>query len=195
MTDAVQHQHCTRAWYMRPPVWFIGAAVAAVLAFVIFEQTGGSTATPYGAFLDQLDAGNVASVTFQGMEISGRFKHPVTATTSNSTEQKETFRSRVPDFGDSSLITQLRKQHVAIDVTSSSQWMSWLGRLPWPMVFIIGAVLIAALVRLVRGGKSTSMSPMSMHPMGGMMGLVSGLFGKQPAETAPAPESKEAKGR
>jgi len=194
MTDAVQHQHCTRAWYMRPPVWFIGVAVAAVLAFVIFEKSGGPTATPYGVFLNQLDAGNVAGVTFQGMEINGRFKQPVTAA-SNGTKQSDTFRSRVPDFGDSSLIPELRKQHVAIDVTSSSQWMSWLGRLPWPMVFIIGAVLIAALVKLVRGGKSASVSPMSMHPMGGMMGLVSGLFGKQPAETAPAPEIKETKGR
>lgn len=193
MTDAVQHPHCTRAWYMRPPVWFIGAAVAAVLAFVIIEQTGGSTATPYGAFLDQLDAGNVASVTFQGMEISGRFKHPVIVTTSNSAKQNETFRSRVPDFGDSSLITQLRKQHVAIDVGSASQWTSWIGRLPWPMVIILGAVLIAALVRLLRGGKSPTVPTMSMHPMGGMMGLVSSLFGKQPAESPPAPASKGVK--
>jgi ATP-dependent Zn protease len=176
-------------------VWFIGVAVAAVLAFVIVEKSGGPAATPFGTFLDQLDAGNVASVTFQGMEINGRFKHPVTAATSNGAKQNETFRSRAPDFGDSSLIPELRKQHVAIDVTSSSQWTSWLGRLPWPMVFILGAVLIAALVRLVRGGKSPSMSPMSMHPMGGMMGLISGLFGKQQAEGPPAPENKEAQGR
>jgi hypothetical protein len=176
-------------------VWFIGVAVAAVLAFVIFEQTGGSIATPYGAFLDQLDAGNVANVTFQGMEINGRFKHPVTAAISNGTRQIETFRSRVPEFGDPSLISMLRKQRVAIDVAASSQWTSWLGRLPWPMVFILGAVLIAALVRLVRGGKSISASPVSMHPMGGMMGLLSDLFRRQPTEIPPEPGSREPKGR
>lgn len=28
MTDAAQH-HCTRAWYLRPPVWGVGAVVVA----------------------------------------------------------------------------------------------------------------------------------------------------------------------
>jgi len=179
MTDIAQHKHCTKPWYMRPPVWFIGVVVAALAIFTVYETVGGPAATPYGAFLDQLDAGNVASVTFQGTQIDGRFKHPLTAATTNGAKQNDTFRSRVPDFGDSSLIPELRKQRVAIDVILSSQWTSWLGRLPWPMVFIIGAVLIAALVRFVRGGKPGSVSPMSMHPMGGMMGLISGLFGKQ----------------
>jgi ATP-dependent Zn protease len=175
-------------------VWFIGIAVLAALAFVIVENVGGPTTTPYSTFLDQLDAGNVASVTFQGTQIDGRFKHPLSAATSNGTKQNDTFRSHVPDFGDSSLISELRKQHVAIDVTTSSQWTSWLGRLPWPMVFILGAVLIAALVRFVRGGKPGSVSPMSMHPMGGMMGLVSGLFGKQQqVESPPASDRDKAK--
>jgi ATP-dependent Zn protease len=189
----VAHTHCTRSWWMRPPVWFTGIAVVAALAFVIFENVGGPAATPYSTFLDQLDAGNVASVTFEGTQIDGRFKHPLTAATSSGTKQNDTFRSRVPDFGDSSLIPELRKQHVAFDVTLSSQWTSWLGRLPWPMVFILGAVLIAALVRFVRGGKPGSVSPMSMHPMGGMMGLISGLFGRQQAESPPASDRDKAK--
>jgi ATP-dependent Zn protease len=186
MAELAQH-HCTKPWYMRPPAWFIVAAVVALAIFAVYETTGGPTATPYGVFLDQLDAGNVASVTLQGTQIDGRFKNPVTTAAANGAVPADTFRSRVPDFGDSSLIPELRKQRVAIDVTLSSQWTSWLGRLPWPMVFILGAVLIAALVRFVRGGKPGSASPMSMHPMGGMMGLVSGLFGKQsqPAGTPP----------
>jgi ATP-dependent Zn protease len=194
MTDVVQ-QHHTRPWWMRPPVWVIGIAAVALIVFLIIERVGGPPATPYSTFLDQLDAGNVASVTFQGTEIIGRFKHPLNASTSNGTKPDDTFRSRVPDFGDPSLIPELRKQHVPIDVTLSSQWTSWLGRLPWPMVIILGAVLIAALVRLVRGGKGT-VSPLSMHPMGGMVGLISGLFGKQQqAESPPTPNSDESKGR
>ena len=65
MTDIAQHKHCTKPWYMRPPVWFIGVVVAALAIFTVYETVGGPAATPYGAFLDQLDAGNVASVTFQ----------------------------------------------------------------------------------------------------------------------------------
>lgn len=184
------HAHCTKSWYMRPPAWLIGAVVVALIIFAVYETIGGPAATPYGAFLDQLDAGNVASVTLEGTQIKGHYKQPVTPAATNGAAPADTFRSRVPDFGDATLIPELRKQHVTIDVTSSSSWTSWLGRLPWPMVFILGAVLIAALVRFVRGGKSGSVSPMSMHPMGGMMGMVSGLFGKQsqPEGTPPGGE-------
>jgi ATP-dependent Zn protease len=180
MVDVVQ-KHCTRPWWMRPPVWFISIAVVALLAFVVFENVGSPAATPYGTFLDQLAAGNVASVTFQGTQIKGHFKQPL------DNAQAYAFRSQVPEFGDATLISELRKQHVAIDVASPSQWTSLLGRLPLPMLFIVGVVLVVGLVRLVRGGKTRMPldSAASMHPMGGMIGLVSGLFGKQPQAAGP----------
>jgi ATP-dependent Zn protease len=193
MQDITQ-QHSARSWWMRPLVWFIGAAVVLLFVFVMFEMTDGPAATSYGAFLDQLDAGNVASVTFQGTQIDGRFKQPVNVTASNKTTQTDTFRSHVPDFGDGSLIAELRKQHVAIDVTSPSAWTWLLGRVPWPMLVFIGAGLIAGLVRLVRGGKPGAGSPTSAQPMQGMMGLLSGFFGKQQDSSLPVPKSDEPKG-
>jgi hypothetical protein len=177
---------------MRPPVWLIGAAVLALLVFLIIERTNGPAVTPYGAFLDQLEAGNVASVTFQGTEIGGHLKRALDNAQSNA------FRSRVPEFGDATLIPELRRQHVAIDVGAPSQWTSFLARLPLPMLLIVGVVLIAGLVRLVRGGKAQSGlgAAASMHPMGGMIGLVSGLFAKRSPGASPAtPASEEPKSR
>ena len=105
-------------------MWFIGiAAVLALVIGVVVEETGKRAPMPYGAFLDQLEAGNVASVTFQGTEIDGRFKHPLDATLPTGTAQRDTFRSRVPDFGDPALIPELRKQHVAIDVSVHLRWI------------------------------------------------------------------------
>jgi ATP-dependent Zn protease len=186
MTDMAQHQHCTRAWYMRPPVWVLGLIVVALIVFGVVESLGRPAATPYSSFLDQLDAGNVASVTFQGTQIDGRFKHPVASTASNGSAQQNAFRSRVPEFGDPSLLPELRKQHVAIDVVSSSNWTSWLSRLPWPMVVFLAFILIAGLVRLMRGGSAQSGSATPVHPMQGMIGLLSGLFGKQSQAAGPA---------
>jgi ATP-dependent Zn protease len=177
-------------------VWFIGIAVALLFIFAMFEMTGKPAATSYGTFLDQLDAGNVASVTFQGTQIDGRFRHPLNVTASNGTTPADAFRSRVPDFGDSNLIAELRKQHVAIDVTSPSAWTWLLGHVPWPMLVFIGAGLIAGLVRLVRGGKSGAGSSTSAQPMHGMMGLVTGLFAKRPqADGPPLRERNEPKGK
>jgi ATP-dependent Zn protease len=190
---AVAMEHCQRPWWKRPPVWFI-AIVAVLLLIVVWTQieTGNEVVpTPYSAFLDQLEAANVASVTFQGTEIHGRFKR------SPDSAQRDTFSSRVPDFGDPALIPELRKQHVAINVRAPSLWTSILVHLPWPMLVLLGVVLVAALVRLVGGGKAQSESAAaSMHPMHGMMGLVSGLFAKpHQVESPPEHESKERKSR
>ena len=181
-----QHDHCTRPWYMRPPVWLLGAFLLALAAFGIVEMIDRPPATPYGAFLDQVEAGNVASVTFQGTQIEGHFKNSVGNTSTSGAVPQPTFRSRVPDFGDPTLLTELRKQHVAVDVVASSNWTSLLGRLPWPMVIFMAFILIAGFVRLVRGGAPSSGSGTQM-PMHGMIGLISGLFGKQsPPESGPA---------
>ena len=62
MTHAMEH--CQRPWWKRPPVWFIATAVVLGLLIGVgaeIESTGKSAAMPYGAFLDQLEAGNVAS--------------------------------------------------------------------------------------------------------------------------------------
>ncbi len=191
MTDAVQQHHCTRAWYMRPPVWVLGIVLVALAVFGIMEMINKPAAITYSDFLDQLDAGNVASVTFKGTQIDGVFKHPVGQVAANGTGSQIIFRSEVPDFGDPTLLPELRKEHVAIDVVSSSNWTHLLAGLPWPMVLMIGAVLIAALVRLMRGGKATVGSTMPTHPM---MGLIAGLFGKKDQDAKPeARKSDEAR--
>jgi ATP-dependent Zn protease len=168
-------------WWKTRKVWWVLVIVAVLAGLIVFaiDKAGKPAPTSYGTFLDQLDADNIANVTFQGMEINGRFKHPL------DTAQQYIFSSRVPDFGDPSLIAELRKQHVVIDVSSPSQWSSMLGGLPWPMLLFMGAALIAGLVRLIRGEKAGSGSAMPMHPMQGMMGLVSGLFKKQQSPNPP----------
>jgi hypothetical protein len=177
-------------------VWFIG--IAAVLALVIgiaIEESGRRAPMPYGAFLDQLDADNVASVTFQGTDIDGILKRPLDSAPSNNTTQRTTFRSHVPSFGDPALLPQLRKQHVVIDVTSSSSWKGILAGIPVPMVLFLAVILIGGVVRLVRGGKTSSGSAMPMGPMQGIVGLVSGIFGKKeqaaesPAHDGGAPKN------
>jgi ATP-dependent Zn protease len=171
--------------WKRPPFWFV--IIAAMLALgigVAMEESARRAPMPYGTFLDQLEAGNIASVTFRGTQIDGSLKHALSDAASNGAVQKNTFRSHVPDFGDPTLLAELRKQHVVIDVASSS-WTRLLAGLPWPMLLFIGIALVAGLIRLVRGGKAQSGSAMPTHPMQGMVGLVSGLFGKQQQDANP----------
>jgi hypothetical protein len=194
MTDA--SEHCQRPWWKRPPVWFIGIAAALILLAVVVAGTERPAPMPYSAFFDQLEAGNVASVTFQGTQMDGRLKRPLDGTLPTGTSQRDTFSTRVPDVGDPTLMPELRKQRVAIDVGAQLAWTWLLGRVPIPILIVIGAIIVAGVVRLVRGGKAQSVSPMSMHPMQGMMGLLSGLFGKQQqAASPPSHDGGEPKSR
>lgn len=180
MAEAAKH-HCTRAWYLRPPVWILAVILLGLAIFGAMEVIKRPAAMSYSDFLAQLDAGNVASVTFKGTQIDGIFKRPVGHAATNESASQTIFRSQVPDFGDPTLLPELRKEHVAIDVVSSSNWMSWLGRLPWPMVLIIGGVLIAGFIRLMRGDKASTGSALPTHPM---MGLITGLFGRKDKEAS-----------
>jgi ATP-dependent Zn protease len=177
MTDPTQH--CQRPWWKRPPVWLLALVLLGALGYLVVKQTEGPAPMPYGAFLDQVEAGNVASATFNGTEIDGRFKQPLSSGLATGTSRRDSFRSRVPDFGDPALIPELRKEHVAIDVRSPSQWVSLLARLPWPMLVFVALILVVALVRIVRGPKAGSGPDLPMRPGGGIIGLVSGLFGKK----------------
>jgi ATP-dependent Zn protease len=179
--------HCQRPLWKRPPFWFV--IVAAVLALgigIAVEEAARRAPMPYGTFLDQLEAGNIASVTFRGTQIDGSLKRAVADAASNAATPQTTFRSHVPDFGDPAMLAELRKQHVAIDVASSTSWTRLLAGIPLPMLFFIGFIAVAAIIRYMRGGKAQSGSAMPTHPMQGMIGLVGGLFGKQPQAANPA---------
>jgi hypothetical protein len=173
MTDGAQ-PHGGRPWYKRPVVWIVFVVLAVLLVAGLMEMGKSPATIRYSDFLDQLDAGNVASVTFAGTRIDGRFKAPVTETASGAA--LTAFRSRVPDFGDPSLFPELRGRHVTIGV-ASSQWFGLgvggtaiLGviaafLLAKPMLLVIAAAFIAGLVRVARGGKMDIHSILSMMPM------------------------------
>jgi len=179
-------KHCDRPWWKRPTVWFVAIVVVALIGVAVVKQTDQPAATPYSTFLDQVEAGKIASVTFEGMEIVGRFKPPSANAPAGGTAQRDSFRSLVPDVGDPTLIPVLRKQHVAIDVAPPSAWTWLLGRVPWPMLIFVGVMLAIGFVRLLRGGKAQAGSAASTLPAHGMIGLLSGLFAKQHASESPS---------
>jgi cell division protease FtsH len=167
------------------PIVISGALI--LLIVVAVNELARPAPMPYSAFFDQLEAGNVASVTLRGTELTGRFKRPVDATLPTGTMQRDTFVSRVPEVGDPTLVPELRKQRVVIDVSQPSLWTWLLGRVPWPMLLFIGAMIVAAFARIVRRGRAQAGPTASTLPVHGMIGLLSSLFGtrRQPQPGPP----------
>ncbi len=192
MTDVAQ-LHRMRPWSKRPLVWVACIVLVALAVFGVMEMGSGPATIRYSDFLDQLDAGNIASVTFAGTQIDGRFKQPVAERGANNGAPLTVFRSRAPDFGDPTLLPELRKERVAVGV-ASSQWLGVGGTailgvlgaflLAKPMLLIIAAAFIAGLVRVARGGKMDMHAILSMVPM---FKSVSGHNGKEKKSAGDSP--------
>ena len=194
MTDAAQ-PHRSWPWYKRPWIWIAGVVLVALAAFGFMEMGSGRTAIHYSDFLDQLDTNNVASVTFTGTQIDGRFRNPVTEPAANKGAVVTAFRSRVPGVGDPTLLPELRAKHVPFGI-ASSQWFG-LGTggaailgvlvaflLAKPMLLVVGAALVVGLVRVARGGKLDIHSILSQVPM---FRSVSGQSDEKKSSTGPSP--------
>ena len=177
-----------------PIAWWAIAAVLLVAGAAFLMLVGRSTqqkTLSYSAFLDQVDAGHVASVTFTGTDISGQLKRPPGINGNNTTPS--TFRSKVPDFGDPGLIPELRSHHVAITVAVPSSWAWLLSRLPLPMLLFLAVMIIVAFVRILRGGAAAPASGPMAFPAHGIMGLVSRLFAprEEPPRTGDGAEKRK----
>ena len=173
--------------------WIAAAAGAAVLLALAVALAVGRAGRPaalsYGAFLDQVDVGNVVAVTFQGTMIEGRLRHSPAAAGAQGAASAKDFTSRVPDFGDPSLIPLLRRHGVAIDVAAPSSWTWLLERVPWPMLLFVVALVVAAFVRLVRG--SHDRSGIGLGSGGPMAGLLASLATRRHGAEA---ESRQERG-
>ena len=137
MTPTDRMEHASRPWWRSCGVWWFGLiAVMGVLAIamIVMVEAGKLPWTPYSQFLDQLEADNVASVTFRGTEMDVRLRHPLARESLAASGQPNTIISRVPDIGDPMLVAELRRQHVVIDVYAPSVWTSLVARVPWAMV-------------------------------------------------------------
>lgn len=151
-----------------------GVLLLAMAAIISISRAGHVPALSYGAFLDQVDGGNVAAVTFHGTEIDVRLRRTIVEV--STAKPSADFTSRVPDFGDPSLIPLLRRDHVAIDIAAPSSWTWLLDRVPWPMLLFVAALLLAAVLRLVRG---VQVAGPGLAAAGPMMGLMAALAAKQ----------------
>ena len=134
-------------------LWLLVALVAMALFQLMNNQRAAMQEFTYTAFKQQLEAGNVASVTvYDGRQVEGEFRAPVT----QDNRQAKTFSVLLPIANSESFVAELEKSGVPITAKEPKVGIAnfLIAALPW--IVIIGLWLF--LLRQLQAGGSRAFS-------------------------------------
>lgn len=153
----------TMSDFIKNPQWRIISAIFIFLLFIYLWNLFFRIGTPayhsisYSHFLEQLQAGNIQSVTIKELQISGTLtkETPIQEPDGKTTVPVKNFHTFLPSFQGEDLIKQLREKDVLIAVEPSEKssllWQILIGVLPW--VLIIGIwILLMRRAQQIQGG-------------------------------------------
>ena len=125
----------------RSLIFWVVIILAFIFAYSLYTSSSRDTAEiSYTEFLKQLDAGNIASVTFIEREIEGHLKTETVLSSNGSSGKFEKFKARIP-FDDNSftLVDRLEKAGVIISAkTEGPNYLSVLISIaPWFLLIFI----------------------------------------------------------
>jgi cell division protease FtsH len=148
---------------MKLPQWRFFFALLLTAVFLFFWSRVTSVNAPkvyfisYSQFIEQLDDGNINSVTIKNLDVSGDFKKETSLKPSGDKESRSVkdFQTFLPSFQGDNILTTLREKGVIINVEPQEKlspfWQFIVGLLPW--VLIIGIwVLIMRRAQNIQGG-------------------------------------------
>ncbi len=142
--------------------WRYIAVFFIVFAFLYVWSSFFSTGAPaqytvnYSQFIEQLNAGNIKSVSIKTLHVSGEFVKEVNIQFQGEKKPANVkyFQTFLPSFQGEGLLSQLREKKVIINIESAEQayfWQILIGILPWAL--IIGFwVLMMRRNQKIQGG-------------------------------------------
>jgi cell division protease FtsH len=148
---------------MKSPQWRIVSAVLIFLLFMYLWNIFFRLGTPeyhtigYSQFLEQLNAGNIHSVTIKDLQITGSLvkEAPIQLPDEKSMAQVKKFQTFLPSFQGEDLIKKLQEKNVLIAVEPSEKgsllWQILIGVLPWLLIIGVWIVLMRR-AQQIQGG-------------------------------------------
>ena len=129
--------------------WVLFLLVSILLVQLFSPQQPDAAALEYSEFLEQMEQGNVESVTIiEGKRVEGELRTPIQADQGQAQQFTMTLPTRDPE----AFINRLEENEVAISGEEATQnwWALLLGALPW--ILIIGIWIF--MLRQMQGGGS-----------------------------------------
>jgi cell division protease FtsH len=149
---------------IKNPQWRVGIAVLLGLLFIyIWSQffnlgSAGQYNISYSQFNEQLNAGNVKSVTIKNLVVSGEFVKEINIqlTGEKKTTAVKKFQTFLPSFQGEGLIAKLEEKNVLINVEPSEKggilWQILVGVLPWVLIIGVWIFIMKRAQQQIQGG-------------------------------------------
>ncbi len=148
---------------MKSPQWKIGMGILIFFLFLYLWNQFFTLGRPeqysitYSQFLEQLNTGNIKSITIKNHQVNGEFikKTDLQLHDEKQTVSIKNFLTFLPSFQGEDLLKKLQEKNVAVTVEPSEKgsilWQLLIGVLPW--LLIIGVwVLIMKRAQQMQGG-------------------------------------------
>ncbi len=131
-------------------LWLILTIALSFWAYNQFGPQGNAGEVSYTQFKQQVQAGNVTSVTITGDQIQGAFTDPINITTDGQTTQLKNFVTQRPAFGDDGILKLMETQGVEVQARPPSNF-PWLGLLTSVVPFLLLIGIGYYYLRRMRG--------------------------------------------
>jgi len=149
---------------IKNPQWRVGIAVLLGLLFIyIWSQffnlgSAGQYNISYSQFNEQLNAGNVKTVTIKNLVVNGEFVKEINIqlTGEKKTTAVKKFQTFLPSFQGEGLIAKLEEKNVLINVEPSEKggilWQILIGILPWVLIIGVWIFIMKRAQQQIQGG-------------------------------------------
>jgi len=149
---------------LRSPQW--RASIVAILVFIIlfvwtqyFTPTGPERyEISYSQFFEQLNAGNIKSVSIRKLQVNGEFIKEVNISFPGAKKPLavKDFQTYLPSFQGEGLLSELEKKNVIINVEPAEEksffWQFIIGLLPWVVIIGVWMLIMRRAQQQIQGG-------------------------------------------
>src|SRR4030043_43995 len=149
---------------IKSPHWRVGAAfiLISILLFLwsqFFNLRGPEQYNiSYSQFIEQLNAGNIKSVTIEGLQVNGEFIREINIQSPGEkrTATVKNFQTFLPSFQGEGILSELEKKNVVINVEPSEKGSIFrqflIGILPWVLIIGIWIWIMRRAQKQISGG-------------------------------------------
>jgi len=149
---------------IKSPHWRVGAAfiLISILLFLwsqFFNLRGPEQYNiSYSQFIEQLNAGNIKSVTIEGLQVNGEFIREINIQSPGEkrTTAVKNFQTFLPSFQGEGILSELEKKNVVINVEPSEKGSIFrqflIGILPWVLIIGIWIWIMRRAQKQISGG-------------------------------------------